>query len=135
MTDSTSHILVARLAEFGINPREWHDPWCVGFHPDLIGAGEPWLLAEYYDAENWSPEEHAARVRYIMQSPELRKLPIEIDCAVHANHILAQPVVLDGWHRLHAAWALGSHTIPGEFGGRLDLLDYLTGKTKERPED
>ncbi|KKN10456.1 hypothetical protein LCGC14_1036370 [marine sediment metagenome] len=133
-------LLITRLDEFGINPQEWCDPWAARFHPGLIGE-DTWLCEEPFTSGSWGeipvwePEKHAARVRFVMQSPVLRARPIEIDCAVHGGYILAQPVVLDGWHRLHAAWALRTETILGEFGGRLDLLDYLTGATDERPED
>jgi hypothetical protein len=136
-----NRISIARLAEVGIDPETWADPWGVGFRASMVGEGkdlcdEPFASNDWDQKwEDWSPEKHAARVRFIMQSPETRKLPITLDCKCHANYILPLPVVLDGWHRLHAHWALGRKTIHAEFGGRLDLWHYLRGISDELPEE
>lgn len=57
--------------------------------------------------------------------------PIEVD----SDTIYCGPVVLDGYHRLCATILAGVKTIKADFSGRMDVLDYLTGKRKYPPED
>ena len=147
-SDDSDLVILARLAEYGIDPKCGiaQDPWGVGFRPDMVKAGEGSQSEPYSEGsihgmideekmKDWDAERHAARVHYIMQSPDLLKEPIEIDCECLGSRVLNIPVVLDGWHRLHAHWLLGRKTIRVAFSGRLDLLDYLTGVTDEPPED
>ena len=142
---SPSRVILARLAGYGI--RSDRDPWNVGFQPDMVKTGddlptesEPFsegAVAGMLDSgkvAEWDAERHAARVSHIMQSPELRN-PIEIDCLCSGNQILNIPVILDGWHRLHAHWALRRRHILATFSGNTVLLDYLTGVTNEPPEE
>jgi hypothetical protein len=134
-------ISIARLEEAGIDREKWADPWGSGFQPKMVFEGEdlcrePFASNDWdQEWEDWSPEKHAARVRFIMQSPETLEASITLDCECHNGWILPTPVVLDGWHRLHAHWALGRQTINAEFGGRIDLWDYLRGVSDKLPED
>jgi hypothetical protein len=58
--------------------------------------------------------------------------PIDVDNECHNGFIYPVPIVLDGHHRLVAA-ALARARIPVHYGGRIDLLDYLTGKRRTAP--
>ena len=134
----SDRIFLARLSKCGINRKTFEgDPWGDDFHPDMVFEGED-LCEESFgwnEGYFWAPEKHAARIRFIMQSKEDLACPIVLECTCHAGSVLPWPVVLDGWHRLHAHWALGRRKISAEFGGRLDLLDYLRGITDKQPEE
>ena len=45
------------------------------------------------------------------------------------------PIIDDGHHRLAAHHIAGCRIIRAWYGGRVDLLDYLTGKRKTRPRN
>lgn len=128
----THEVLLSRLAEFGIEQACCPDPWGVGFSPDLIWADD-WLEEEPYDAscEEWDAERHAARIRFLMESEEEMRSPVSIDCECSGGHVYPVPVICDGWHRLHAHWALSRTTIAVAFGGGVDLIEYLEGATDE----
>jgi hypothetical protein len=61
--------------------------------------------------------------------------PICIDNLCDGGNIYAQPVIIDGHHRLGASLIAGAQTIPAHYGGRVDLKNYLTGKRRTRPSD
>jgi hypothetical protein len=76
------------------------------------------------------------RIRYFVEQLERgAKLdPIEIDNQCDRGHIYG-PILLDGHHRLCAAALLRTPTIRAVYGGRVDTLKYLTGKTPHPPGD
>lgn len=81
---------------------------------------------------------HIGRILYFIKHPnEIRD--IEIDNEVHNGYILPQPVIVDGWHRYAAArWLFDQgklSKIHCRYGGRMDVLDYLKGKSDEIPEE
>lgn len=59
--------------------------------------------------------------------------PISVDCHCERGWVYAEPVVLDGHHRLAGAMLAGAKRIGIKFGGRLDLLSYLMGRRKTCP--
>jgi len=59
---------------------------------------------------------------------------IEVDNECDFGKIYPVPVLLDGHHRLAAAHLAGARTIHVSYGGRLDLLRYLTGARRTCPE-
>ena len=134
-------ILLDRLVEcFGAGPCDEDDIWGVGFYPSMIDEGTSLEPSCYTpDGHNaprkWTAETHAARIRYLMQSPEDLEAPISLDCICGGGRVYAIPVILDGWHRYFAHHALKRKTIRAGFGGRVDLLEYLTGESDERPTD
>jgi hypothetical protein len=75
------------------------------------------------------------RVRFfherLMAGKELD--PIMVDNECRNGHIYPEPVLIDGHHRLAASHLAGVKTIPASYSGRVDLLDYLTGKRKTAP--
>ena len=58
---------------------------------------------------------------------------IEVDNVCHAGRIYPEPVLLDGHHRLAASHLAGAPAILASYGGRVDLLRYLTGARKTCP--
>lgn len=58
---------------------------------------------------------------------------IEIDNECNGGRIYPVPVLLDGHHRLAASRLAGAPTIFASYGGRVDLLRYLTGARKKCP--
>lgn len=76
------------------------------------------------------------RVRFFIDCIKANKRlrPIEVDNECAHGAILPRPIVLDGHHRLVAARALQVPLIAVHYGGRIDVLDYLTGKTDKAPE-
>lgn len=58
---------------------------------------------------------------------------ILVDNECDYGHIYPVPVLLDGHHRLAAAHLASAPIIPAIYGGRLDLLRYLTGARKTCP--
>lgn len=61
--------------------------------------------------------------------------PVEIDNIVSHGRVAAEPDLLDGFHRFVASKIARAHTIPARYSGRVDLLDYLTGRTHQLPDD
>ena len=58
---------------------------------------------------------------------------IEVDNECNFGRIYPVPILLDGHHRLAASHLAGAPTIFVSYGGRLDLLRYLTGARKTCP--
>ena len=58
---------------------------------------------------------------------------IEVDNHCDWGHIYPEPVLLDGHHRLAASHLAGARIILVNYGGRVDLLRYLTGARKTCP--
>lgn len=58
---------------------------------------------------------------------------IEVDNECNWGRIYPIPVLLDGHHRLAASHLAGTPIILVNYGGRLDLLRYLTGARKTCP--
>lgn len=58
---------------------------------------------------------------------------IEVDNECNFGRIYPTPIVLDGHHRLAASHLAGTPRILVSYGGRLDLLRYLTGAWKMCP--
>ncbi len=61
--------------------------------------------------------------------------PIELDNECGPEWIYPIPVVLDGHHRLAASHLVNAPIILASYGGRVDLLRYLTGHRKTCPTD
>lgn len=58
---------------------------------------------------------------------------IEVDNECDGRHIYPVPILSDGHHRLAASHLAKVLIIRANYGGRLDLLRYLTGKRKTCP--
>lgn len=127
-----SHIKMKRLHDYLGKP----DPWGCGFEFDMIDKDAGFIAHERHDdvAPVTDPMWHAARIVYLTKNVHLLLTPIEVDNECHNNQIYPIPVLLDGWHRYFAHLYLGFETIRCTYGGLLDLLDYLEGKTDDFPE-
>ena len=90
------------------------------------------------DARTLKQPTHAwdcGRVRYFYERVKAGKKldPIMVDNVCMNGRIYVEPVIVDGHHRLVAAHLAGEETIPADYSGRVDLLNYLTGKRKTCP--
>lgn len=79
-------------------------------------------------SRNW----HIGRIIYFINHPkEIRDIEIDNEC--DGRFILPKPVIVDGWHRYAASrWLYDQgklKKIHCRYGGRVDILDYLRGKT------
>lgn len=143
---SADRVLVSRLMKFFL---EGLDPW--GCEPSfslemvdgvsdedikILGADNPTTRP---DTTLWDQpiyrRWHAARVCWMVRNPNSLDVPIVIDNECSGGRIYPNPVIIDGWHRLFASVVLKRRKIPVSYGGREDLLNYLTGKTREAPEE
>lgn len=105
-----------------------------------IHEGIPEISEPYGDTwkhpvfEHKSRDWHIGRILYFIKHPdEIRGIEIDNECS--GGYILPQPVIVDGWHRYVAArWLFDQgklSEIHCMYGGRMDVLEYLQGKTDE----
>ena len=88
------------------------------------------------DARTWKQPSRAwdiGRVRFFYEELLAGKTvdPIMIDNVCEGGNV--EPSLLDGHHRLVASRLARVPTIPADYSGRVDLLNYLTGKRKTCP--
>ena len=136
-------ILIDRLASFLEKDRwEWDRQGIISLDDisDAISNGQVEESAPYGDTWRHLPEErsrnwHIGRIIYFINHKDEIK-DIEIDSECYEWHVLPDPIITDGNHRLLAAiWLQKEGNLKSVhcwFDGRVDLLDYLTGKTDER---
>jgi hypothetical protein len=60
---------------------------------------------------------------------------INVDNRCDFGQIYPEPILLDGHHRLAACHLAGTQNILASYGGRIDLLRYLTGERKTCPTE
>jgi uncharacterized protein (DUF1015 family) len=83
---------------------------------------------------------HLSRIIYFINRPDEIN-GIEVDNRILTNRyscsvsVMPNAKVTDGHHRLLAAAYLGLETVKIKYGGRSDVLNYLTGETKTEPKD
>lgn len=140
-------ILIDRLSEF-FPVKHWS--WNTGEIIELndiacaIHNAQPEESQPYGDTwkhpciENKSTEWHIGRILYFINHPnEIRD--IEVDNVCDYNYISPIPVIVDGNHRFVAAMWLHDQgkmdRVHCQYGGRQDLLNYLTGDSDELPEE
>ena len=84
--------------------------------------------------ENKSTKWHIGRILYFINHPEEIK-NIELDNYCDNGLIYPEPIIVDGNHRFMAAMWLHDHgkmeKVHCRYGGREDILNYLTGKSDE----
>lgn len=99
------------------------------------------LMPEYReDAPRWfsTPAERAwdlGRIRYFYERIVTGQGvdPIDVDNICAHGRVYPIPTVIDGHHRLIAA-VVARARIPMQYGGRVDLRDYLTGRRRRPPK-
>lgn len=124
-------ILTEKLPEFYPNGFRWNETIIT---KEMIGTaisnGNTGAQEEYGNQnapEIKSDEWHISRIVYFVLHPEEIK-NINIDNVTNGMHIRPIPIILDGNHRFFAATVLKLQKIHCLYGGREDVLDYLTGK-------
>lgn len=139
------YILIDRLLEYQGDWWQWENTGKITIE-DITDAirrnideinepfGDMW---KYPVLEVKGREWHIGRILYYINHPE-EIMNIDIDNYCDGYIIFPVPNILDGNHRFAAAVWLNRNEkfekIHCIYGGRLDLLDYLTGKTDVMPE-
>lgn len=134
-------IRIDRLIEF-LPTKYWSQDGAKKIYLDDISAAIQKALPEisspygdtwkYPVTEHKSREWHIGRIIYFINHPDEIK-DVEIDNECNGSYILPRPIIVDGWHRYAAARWLYSQgklfKIHCKYGGRIDILEYLQGKT------
>lgn len=113
------------------------DDISVARHECLTEISEPYGDTWKYPVlKQRTRDWHIGRILYFIKHPnEIRDIEIDNEC--NGVYILPQPIIVDGWHRYAAArWLFDQgklSKIHCRYGGRMDVLDYLQGKTDELP--
>lgn len=131
--EQTEQIIAARLWKL------CDTTWALNLFGTLKAADvlryEP--ISDFVAGDERSDEAawHFGRVRHFYDRIRngLTVDPIDVDNRCVHGHIYPIPVVLDGHHRLVAA-TLARKRLAARYSGRIDLLDYLTGKRSRPPE-
>jgi hypothetical protein len=127
------YLLVDRLCALydpfkaiGVNREADFESWAVVSHFGLDSSFQKSTRTRAY---------HYGRIRYfkLLLLQETKIDPIVVDNYCFDSHILPQLVLLDGNHRLAAAFLAGVKKVPASYGGRTDLLSYLKGRRKTPP--
>lgn len=97
--------------------------------------GDTW---KHLCMENMPTEWRIGRVIYFINLPEEIR-DIELDNVWADDYVFPAPAIVDGNHRFMAAMWLNDQEkmdkIHCRYGGRMYLLEYLTGKTDECPDE
>lgn len=139
-------VLVDRLTDMACvdEDNQWSWPGSAPIHLNdvlvakangVLGSSDPYGDTWKYPVEKERDENyHISRILYFMDHPD--KIDgIEVDNPCFDDSILPGCTIIDGWHRLAAAILLELPKINIEYGGRLDIEDYISGKTDVRPEE
>lgn len=111
------------------------DDISIARHEGLPEISEPYGDTWKYPVlEHRTRDWHIGRILYFIKNPnEIRDIEIDNECS--GRYILPQPVIVDGWHRYAAArWLFDQgklFEIHCNYGGRMDVLEYLQGKTEQ----
>jgi hypothetical protein len=132
-------LLTQRLYKFN-NRRYWNDRIITlknikeGIDRGVQEQLEPYGNEDmpFLEMKTKSDDWHIGRVIYFINHPE-EIINIGVDNICNGMQITSIPIVTDGNHRLLAAMYLKLKKVHCLYGGRVDVLDYLMGKTKELP--
>ncbi len=140
-------ILINRLANFISNKTfEWNlgEPVTLQDISYAILLGQTEEIDPFGDdwknppLKNKSTKWHIGRVLYFINHPNEIK-NIDIDNLCDNYNIFPIPLITDGNHRFLAAiWLHGQGKLDKvhcRYGGRVDLLNYLTGSSEYCPEN
>ena len=75
---------------------------------------------------------HIGRFKYLSTLEKIDPIELDNDCS--GGMVYPIPIIIDGFHRLLSRMVRGDKTIKIIYSGRLDLLRYLQGKRKTKPE-
>lgn len=94
-------------------------------------------IAEFRTFNRRTRRYHLGRIHYFINRLLLGEEldPVEIDNACAGRYILPIPILLDGHHRLCAAVIVGERTIQTNYGGRVDVKNWLSGRRAQRPKE
>ena len=137
-------ILISRLSTF-IETCEWKENEIVtiddinkGIKDNVCEQIEPYDNLNIYNLHIEEKEWHIGRIIYfINHEDEITGITIDNYC--DDSYVYPVPIIINGNHRWMAALWLNKHGkkefVECSYGGRLDLLDYLIGKSDKCPTD
>lgn len=128
--DGRRVILIERLLSV-------YDPWYALGVPNTEAfriAAHTVASEPYQHVAVRCPAYHPGRVAHFLRAPE-EITAIEVDNEFPGGSIASAKVVLtDGHHRLIAAFYHGWKTIEAEYGGVVDIADWLCGHGGAAPQ-
>lgn len=145
--NSGEYVYINRLAKFFPEDSwQWNDGEIITLE-DITNAinknqseeSEPFGdQYKHFIHEDKSKEWHISRIIYFINHPnEIKDIELESLCS--GGYMFPAPYIYDGNHRFMAAMWLHQQDkmdkVHCYYGGRLDVLDYLTGKIEECPDE
>lgn len=137
MDNDVDYILTKRLKEYRGDTFNWMGENITQL--DLIRHRHDKEINHFFDYDNLkeheeynSKEWHIRRILYFINHPD-KITPLQIDNECINDNILPIPTIVDGNHRYLAAIYLKLNKISVSYAGRIDLLEYLQGKTDKIP--
>lgn len=94
------------------------------------------VASVFVDFDSRDDTYHWGRIRFFYDQALAGKEidPIEVDNECSNGRIYPEPVLIEGHHRLSGMFLANSPTIRAFYSGRVDLLRWLQGKRKHKPE-
>ena len=134
-------VFIDRLLEFiPMEPFEWDKSKPISISDircalkKIPEISEPYGDTNMYQPTAKSRKWHIGRIIYFINHKN-EIADIEIDNSCYDGMIMPSPFIVDGWHRLAAAYYLYTQgemdCISCRYGGRLDVLEYLKHETNE----
>lgn len=111
------------------------DDISIAIHEAQLEISEPYGDTWKHPVlEHKNKDWHIGRIIYfINHAGEIKDVEIDNPCS--GGFILPAPIIVDGWHRWAAArWLYDQERLSEihcRYGGRVDVLEYLQGKTDE----
>jgi len=136
MPDKTNTILTERFLEFCDFAEEGFEWYGITVTLSDIAKGIADGLdvrIDRYNEKHKSKQWHIGRIMYFVEDPR-RITPIDVSVLYAYNGMFPTPTIIDGWHRFAAILYLGLPKFKIIYNGRIDVLRYLEGKRKTKPE-
>lgn len=130
-SDPIETVILERLLRF-------YDPFsALGLKPPTLEEVERLAPSAHVPERRRSRRYHRPRIAYFVK--QLREgaevEPVWIDNLCWHGVITTTPIVTDGHHRFAAFVLLKRETMPASCSGRVDVIDWLTGRALLHPED
>lgn len=94
-------------------------------------------VSQFVSLERRDRAYHLGRIAHFVQALRRQAFidPIELDNECSQGNIYPQAILLDGHHRVLSAFMIGHPTLLATYGGRIDVLEWLTGQREHAPLD
>jgi len=136
--EGIDYLLINRLLQYCTPPFNWDGNIVSirdikkGIIQNIKENNEPFPDLSIERNKKYTKEWHVGRVIYFINNPN-KITPIAMDNECVGQYIVAKPIIMDGHHRYLASIVAGFKIIPVYYSGRVDLLEYLLGKSNVIP--